>query len=954
MNKLSWTVGDAGLVFQVERPNGVLVPLDSWGRESLLLRDGRKAGVGALLGFTEDGKVEADGMRLPVPHALLATLDSIQSAQLGLPPIAPVRLKIQGRGILASPSFRFQHQLVKLDGTPVLAPKRDGVLLAIGGANHVLLDPLFSLIEGMDAFNAIPPEQIDERFLRWADLKPLLPEDALVDNNLRSMNIVRADAFTLDVDDTANFSPQLLHHLKGGAEESAWEEPGVGVPVLPDGPQRDFEQKFKSIGARRRYKIEGNWFVAVPESVQQALSVVHQIQRGSLAERRAFLANPSAVLRDRLEGRVDDEQIDSIFEETPEFLSQRVTHLGEWEPKINAYKMPSGQIWLPDDDLVFGVLIEGRIYEVPAKDAGGLLAAIKKARANGEQTVEYNGETIPANDEAERVIGGIAEGVRKKPERTSAKSDQPKPRPEVPILLGNLDQLDFQAKPRVIRGERGGFPEVLKTTSLYPHQKDGLIWLQEHWASGSTGALLADDMGLGKTLQTLAFFAWVQEQMDQGDVVRKPLLIVAPTGLLKNWEDEAEQHLAAPGLGRLFRAFGRDLSKLKTMTHNQRKRELQTADWVLTTYETLRDKITYFLPVAWGVVAFDEVQKVKNPTSRMTEMAKSIEAEFFLALTGTPVENALADLWSIVDLIAPGQLGALRDFHNRFVKSDGDEASESIAFLGERLMKDPKPVRLLRRMKDDHLKGLPEKYEHVVKEQMPLAQAAAYDQLIAGIRGEKMEPMAVLKVLQDMRRVSLLPEPIGEEGLTDEIVRSSARLSALIRILDEIHRKNEKALIFLEFLKIQDALIPYLQQRYGMPHPPLRISGSVDGHIRKKHVDTFQSRPRDQFDVMLLSPKAGGVGLTLTAANNVIHLSRWWNPAVEDQCTDRAFRIGQDRPVNVYYPLSVHPRLGDASFDLNLNALLDRKRTLSREVLSPPVAGQAELDELVRASASAG
>ena len=266
------------------------------------------------------------------------------------------------------------------------------------------------------------------------------------------------------------------------------------------------------------------------------------------------------------------------------------------------------------------------------------------------------------------------------------------------------------------------------------------------------------------------------------------------------------------------------------------------------------------------------------------------------------------------------------------------------------LTESPKPVRLLRRMKADHLKGLPEKEENLIEVPMPREQARAYDAVIAPARSGSVNQMAMLAILQGMRKVSLLSEELGEEGLTDAIIESSARLSALVKILDQIEERKEKALIFLEFLAIQDALIPYLQRRYQLPKPPLRISGAVAGHVRKKHVDEFQTRPRKEFDVMLLSPKAGGVGLTLTAANNVIHLSRWWNPAVEDQCTDRVFRIGQERAVNVYIPLAIHPKLGESSFDINLHQLLQRKRALSVELLMPPVAGQRELDDLLRSS----
>jgi SNF2 family DNA or RNA helicase len=809
---------------------------------------------------------------------------------------------------------------------------------------------LFTLMEGMDTFNELPPQDMDGRMLQWAGLKELLPEDVLVDDNLRSINIVRADSFTLDLDDSGAFSPLLLHQ---GHQEQFEDEAVQGKPVLPQAPQRDFEKRFRQQSeARRRYTTSGNWFVVLPENLHKTLQVVREYQSKPVQERLAFLANPQAVLKEKLQGVVEEKLIDDLFEETPEFLSERVERLGEWQPKACAYLMPSTQSWLPPEDRELGIPVGNAMYTVPIKDIPTVARELEQAHEEGKSEIQYNGQTIAVTDEAIDAFKKLS-GV--KPDDTVGEGEslpdgeeaQTEPAIEqlVPILFDNIEDVGYKAKPRKIRGAPGGLPDVLRTTSLYPHQKDGLRWLQDHWACGSTGGLLADDMGLGKTLQTLAFLGWVQEQMDSGMHPKKPMLIVAPTGLLKNWQDEAEIHLDAPGLGRLYRAFGSELRELKSLSHAQRIARIQEVDWVVTTYETLRDKIRYFTPIDWAVVAYDEVQKIKNPASRMTEMAKSIKADYFLALTGTPVENRLADLWSIIDAVAPGELGSLKEFHTKYEKGSENDSSVLLE-LKSKLTDLPKPVRMLRRMKEGHLKGLPEKNEFMIEREMPPEQAAAYDQLVGSSIDPDTKMMAILQLLQGFRKVSLLPGELGGAGLTDQDVAASARLSAMVEILDQVRDRGEKALVFVEFLSVQDALIPYLQKRYQMASPPLRISGAVAGHKRKAHVDKFQQGPQGQFDVMLLSPKAGGVGLTLTAANNVIHLSRWWNPAVEDQCTDRVYRIGQEKNVNVYYPLAVHPRYREASFDMNLHALLERKRALSREVLTPGIASNEDVRDL--------
>ncbi len=950
---LNWSLTDKGIEFSLLNPSGSLIPVDQWGLFPVSTSNGQSGSVAVLLGLIEDEVAHVDkGDVVHLGFRELAAFDELELKQLGLPIAAPFRLKIRGVGILTSARFRFEHQLIKGDGSPVMGASRLGSIISVGHQQYSLLDPLYSLIVGMDEFNSMPPDQMDDRMLAWAGLKELLPDDALVDNQLRSLNIVRADSFTLDIDDRGNINPQLLS--RSGKLSDELPDPSISsVPILPSGPQGDFEKRFLTQPrAMRRYTTAGNWFVVLPPKLQKVLQVVRDQQNADVSERRAFIANPTAVFTDRLQDQLSEAELSEVFEETPEFLSARVSHLGQWEPKKCAYALPSGQQWFPEDVDGFGVIIGERLYPVKTEDVEGIFNELLKAANLGQASIEYQGVEILVSDESISTFERLNDELK---HETATRSNA-ESRTEVgvdkavPILIDNIEELGYQPDPRPIRGAPGGLPAVLETVSLYNHQREGLRWLQEHWASGSSGALLADDMGLGKTLQTLAFFAWVQEQMEAGHCRRMPLLIVAPTGLLKNWEDESKMHLGGLRLGKLYKAFGHELSELKNMTHLQRKAELERADWVLTTYETLRDKIRYFLPVDWAVVAFDEVQKIKNPTARMTEMAKSLRSEFVIALTGTPVENRLVDLWSIIDTVAPGLLGSMKEFRSRYESQGNSRVTEALTQLRFSLTESPKPSRLLRRLKSDHLKGLPQKEEIAIRREMPASQSEIYETLINSVKGRTGQKGVVLETLQAIRKVSLLPFDIGEEGLTDETIKESARLSALIEILDQIHEKQEKALIFIEFLKLQDALIPFLQNRYQMDWPPLRISGSVPGHIRKNHVDKFQKRGDGIFDLMLLSPKAGGVGLTLTAANNVVHLSRWWNPAVEDQCTDRVYRIGQTRQVNVYLPLAIHPRYQEKSFDINLNSLLDRKRQLSRDALAPVVASEDDLHTLLSES----
>jgi SNF2 family DNA or RNA helicase len=226
---------------------------------------------------------------------------------------------------------------------------------------------------------------------------------------------------------------------------------------------------------------------------------------------------------------------------------------------------------------------------------------------------------------------------------------------------------------------------------------------------------------------------------------------------------------------------------------------------------------------------------------------------------------------------------------------------------------------------------------------MPPRQLASYRQAMAlnDLRG----PQGTLGLIQSLRQISLHPGLFDGKGFDPA---DSARFTAAIEVLDQVHKLGEKVLIFIESLEIQTAnqLPLLLQRRYGLSAPPLVINGAVGTAERQKRVDAFQSNDGG-FDVMLLSPKAGGVGLTLTAANHVIHLSRWWNPAVEDQCSDRAHRLGQTKDVHIYYPMAIDPEHPDNSFDLKLNELMSRKRELSRSLLMPMEFSKEDYDNLI-------
>lgn len=924
------------------------------------LASGQAARVGVLLRLLEDEQAELrNETRVFLSHAVVAQIDETERRQIGLPASPNIAIELRTTGAFSDPDFQIDRRLIRSDGRAIVAPSLDGCFLRIGDEEFVLSEPLFSLWEAVGRFNAHGERDLESRYRDWAQIADQLPEGVRLGEDLQTLRIVLATGFSLNPFRNANGEPDFEPVLGRWTEgQSGLADPArVFSEALPRARQEDFAKRFRGLSSvKHRYLAGSSHFVVLSDRVEKALHVVHEVQHADAGVRRRFLTRPSAFLRDALappetEAGADpteDVSVDDVFFD--EGLSERVKGVGIWEPKVLPWLKPSGESWLPEDS---GLSIDGELVHVPAKQAPELLEKIRAARGAGQGSVDHNGTPIPATEATEKALEELIQATR---------SDEPAAEPvdgEVAgrraklalLIIDNLEQLGFRMESRGARTGTNRTPANLET-QLLPHQRTGLDWLQQHWTSGSPGAVLADDMGLGKTLQSLAFLAWLSEEMQAGAWPRRPFLVVAPTGLLRNWRDEHDKHLGGAGLGDLLEAFGSGLRGLRSAQDVQ-GRELATglpslnvaaltrSAWVMTTYETLRDYQHSFGRVHWCAVIFDEAQKIKNPAAGLTEAAKAMKQDFTLAMTGTPVENRVEDLWCIVDRVRPGGLGALKDFSARFRTEAGGDPAAALGSLRDELLEGASPSAMLRRLKEDHLQGLPAKEIHAHQRPMPPAQASAYRAAVDAAR----HGASMLQVLQHLRAISLHPTGLVDQSDQD-FVSGSARLSLAFELLDDIRDRGEKALVFLESRAIQDALAEILQRRYRLRDPILIINGDVAGSKRKARVDEFQGR--SGFDVMILSPRAGGVGLTVTAANHVIHLARWWNPAVEDQCTDRVHRIGQTRTVHVHQVMAVHPEIGDRSFDLRLAALLDRKRQLNRAVLAPTAATQGDFEELYR------
>ncbi|MDX8034111.1 DEAD/DEAH box helicase [Lentzea sp. BCCO 10_0856] len=456
---------------------------------------------------------------------------------------------------------------------------------------------------------------------------------------------------------------------------------------------------------------------------------------------------------------------------------------------------------------------------------------------------------------------------------------------------------------------------------LRPYQQRGLAWLAFLDKIG-LGACLADDMGLGKTVQLLAL-----EALNRSHGKRPPTLLICPMSVVGNWQREAARF--TPELS-VHVHHGAD-----RLDGDALREAVESHDLVLTTYALAARDADALGDLTWDRVVLDEAQNIKNSATRQSQAVRQLKARHRVALTGTPVENRLAELWSIMDFANPGVLGTVNTFRARFavpVERHNDQDAAA------RLRKITNPF-VLRRVKTDPriISDLPDKVEmrqlcNLTTEQASLYQAVVNDML------EKIEEAEgigrkglVLATMSKLKQVCNHPAHFLGDG--SRIAGRSGKLARLEEVLEEVLAEGDKALCFTQFTAFGSMLVPYLAARFDTE--VMFLHGGTNKAARDRMVERFQDSSGPS--LFLLSLKAGGTGLNLTAANHVIHLDRWWNPAVEDQATDRAFRIGQRRNVQVRKFVCI------GTLEERIDAMIEEKRALAQLVVG---AGENWLTEL--------
>ncbi|MDO4685978.1 MAG: DEAD/DEAH box helicase [Corynebacterium sp.] len=476
-------------------------------------------------------------------------------------------------------------------------------------------------------------------------------------------------------------------------------------------------------------------------------------------------------------------------------------------------------------------------------------------------------------------------------------------------LTGGLEEEAVLPAPR-----RMMIPQGVRA-ELREYQRRGVDWL--YWMSSQNlGAILADDMGLGKTLQVLTLIAIEKEYGNE-----RPVLIVCPTSVVGNWANEAARF--TPNL-RVVVHYGPQRAKDEACI-----RQADQADVVITSYGVLTREFETLGKVDWEHVVLDEAQHIKNSSTRAARCARSLPARQRIALTGTPIENRLSELRSIMDFCNPGILGSASFFRNHFAKAIEREEDE---YMAARLKQLTAPF-ILRRLKTDPkiIDDLPDKNEHIIRVHLTAEQAALYKALVDDIEGQLASKEDIERkghVLATITRIKqICNHPAHFLGDDSSLVmrgqHRSGKVEELVRILDAALERHERVLVFTQYRAFGLLLQKYLSDRFGQDIPFLH--GQVPQAGRQRMIANFHEP--DGASIMLVSLRAGGTGVNLTAANVVVHMDRWWNPAVENQATDRAYRIGQRKDVRVYKMVSV------GTLEESIQDILEGKLRLAGQVI---------------------
>ncbi len=865
-------------------------------------------------------------------------LSEIDKQILDLPNNYPYEIFVESDGVLTQNTFKFKYGFYDFapNGTR-LSTTRNGARLKLEENEYLLSENQYLLCQAIDEFNNLSDGEKGNvtNIKKLSELKTLSKESGLtLEYFLGNQELFIPEKIKLDID------------FNNGIFEI--------IPTVEIDNTIGFTNAFDKLPMIRDvYPVSGNngetTRVVISENQKAELQKIKINRKVSDKETiQKIIEHPELFF--------NNDEVDFTV-----FYSDRVKEIGVYSPKFYPFASPYKSQWIPGIVIKDKVHGEKKIFFKSPEKLNEFIEKKEKSVKVGKQSVEWENVEIPI-EEAGKFIKTAKRQFENpsRPVKQEKKTDH-----EVLIIKENAESTEFIQNGELINKFNLTYSAINNLSSgleLKKHQMTGVAWLQTLIKEKQPGGLLADDMGLGKTLQLLYFIEWHSQHSDDN----KPYLIVAPVSLLENWENEYQKFFNPQNLP-LYKLYGSvSLTKENSPIQNQKDaKRLQFKQIILTNYETLRSYQISLGLVDFAVIALDEAQKIKTPGTLITNASKALKGDFKIAMTGTPVENTLVDIWCLMDFAVPGLLGNAKEFAKEYQKPLSDENTD-IKALTEKLRSKIGDF-ILRRYKKDVV-DLPNKHDNAnsrIKRVMPPNQLERYKQEIETANDSELEGTdkrnQKLKSLWAIRDISDHPYLLESQILkftSDELVKSSSKLETTVGILADIQSKNEKVIVFADRRETQKMLQKIVYDIFGIfasiingDTPTTKRLEGKSKLSRQQTIDRFQDE--EGFNVIIMSPIAAGVGLNVTKANHIIHYTRHWNPAKEEQATDRAYRIGQQKDVFVYYPMAIFSddmkdeegnRL--KSFDEILDILLNNKKTLASNTLFPTEQAEITPDEL--------
>jgi len=898
--------------------------------------------------------VERVDNSIRIPNSSLETMFNSEDDPLkNSAELCGYKLVVESKGTIAFPDFELRYFFEGDRGKVAVRPVG---LFARHQEKCLRLFPKQSAaIALIEEFNSFEKNTAAARAMEYVDRLQKLQEEGRVglSKYLNSESYLLADSISLkasDQDGILNVAPSI---------------PGLSGDELA----KAFHY-FSDVQQSYNLNVNGKITrVIVPNSTRSIFEAIKKHGRVLSGEqRKKVLKNPYTLFGADPEINQDLVSIEDWGEKVGHLVTDsvvlsfgpRVIGFSEDYRQARAVAPSSAIDWFAGFDMEAGTLpeptitvstVDGGQITIPLKNKEQITKfekAVFEAKKNSQDSFLFDGLTIPMSSQLLQAVRTVAVELAPRLEEKKKKL--------VLDVIENIETVDFEASRNTIldsNPERAySPPKSLKGLELKEHQVTGIKWLLRKFKDGSPGVVMADDMGLGKTIQLLAFAAHCIEEklipeLTDDKPPYHPILIVCPKILFDGWLEnhivKYFHHLFTP----FIKLHGTDLKRvLKTDTNKNDPFEVKLKldeicqnRIVLTNYDTLANYQMSLALIDWSIIIFDEAQKIKEPSTSASKAAKAIKGRFKIASTGTPVENHLGNIFSLFNTVYPGPLlgsaKEFREFYNVSPEIPRDEQIEKLDSLRQRIGVNEPSGYLIRRNKEDGLQGLPTKTREVHFCDLSEEQEKIYDSVVAEVKSQQdTKKGGVLEGLNRLQQICEHPFLLQDYPFrknSQEYLTSCPKLDGAINLLREIKQKSEKVLVFARYLKIQTILQQTFCEVLGVECDILNGTTTKQAEkIIKKFSDS------KGFGVLILSPDVAGVGLTITAANHVIHYGRWWNPAQENQATDRVYRIGQEKPVFVHYFVSqFRNRKGTKTFDENLHEVITQKNNLARDFLTP-------------------